>query len=225
MMRKSGSKSGSVYLSRRINRHGFLKNRHSYFTNPLICPRIGVIMPIACPEKAAFGTVWNADNSQNGLQPVGIRKNHCFSWKFGIRPERRTLTYRKVEVLDHVPIRISLGGHSELEETEPESGSDSSSMGLHRHGFTENRHGYFTNPSICPRIGGMISAACPEKAAFGTVWNADNSQNGLQYVQYAGRKGTGDLDQLPFRTEGEYRGLEHRMDWKNDENIKTDRVN
>jgi hypothetical protein len=58
----------------------------------------------------------------------------------------------------------------------------------------------------------MMPIACPEKAAFGTVWTADNSQNGLQY---AGRKGTGDLDQLPFRIEripwaGTQDGLDER---------------
>jgi hypothetical protein len=28
-------------------------------------------MPIACPEIAAFSTVWREDNSQNGLQFAG----------------------------------------------------------------------------------------------------------------------------------------------------------
>ena len=96
MMRKSGPESCSDWHSRRSDRHGFLENRHSYFTNPSICPRIGRIKLAACPEKAAFGTVWREDISQNGLQPVVIRKNHGFSWKFGIRPDRRTPTYKKL---------------------------------------------------------------------------------------------------------------------------------
>ena len=73
MMRESGPESGSVCLSRRPDRHGFPKNRHSYFTNPSICPRIGRIKPAVCPEKSAFGTVWRDDNSQNGLQYAGGR--------------------------------------------------------------------------------------------------------------------------------------------------------
>jgi hypothetical protein len=181
MTGESGHFTGSDWHSGMTNRHGFLENRHSYFTIPSICPRISGMMPIACPEKAAFGTVWRQDNSQNRLQPV-------MTGNTGI--------------LDHVPIRISLGGHSEPKETEPESGSDSPSMALHRHGFSENRHGYFTNPSICPRISGMMPIACPEKAAFGTVMGTDNFENGLQYVQYAGRKGTGDLDQFSRRRAG-----------------------
>ena len=98
MMRKSGPESGSVCLARRSDRHGFLKNRHSYFTNPPICPRIGRIKFAACPEKAAFGTVWREDNSQNGLQPVVIRKNSCFSSKSGVRHYRRPIPLRKTTV-------------------------------------------------------------------------------------------------------------------------------
>jgi hypothetical protein len=149
------------------------------------------MMPIACPEKAAFGTVWKEDNSQNGLQPV---------------------VTKKVGFFDHIPIRISLGGHSEPKETEPKSGSDSPSRGLHRHGFLKNRHSYFTNPLICSRIAGMIPLTCPEKAAFGTVWTEDNSQNGLQY---AGRKDTGDWGQIPIRMEKVCRGPGFRAGRKN----------
>ena len=177
MMRKSGPESGSVCLSRRSDRHGFSKNRHGYFTNPSVCPRIGRIKPATCPEKAAFGTVWRADNSQNGLQPVVIRKNPCFSSKFGIRhyrrpiplrknpcfssefgirPDRRTLTYKKVGVLDRSPIRICPGGHGEPKESGHFTGSVCLSRRPDRHGFSKNRHGYFTNPLICSRIAGMI---------------------------------------------------------------------
>ena len=73
MMGESGHFTGSVCLSRRSDRHGSPKNRHSYFTNPSICPLISGMMPRACPEKAAFGTVWREDNSQNGLQYAGGR--------------------------------------------------------------------------------------------------------------------------------------------------------
>jgi hypothetical protein len=98
MTGESGHFTGSDWHSRATKRHGFLKNRHGFFTNPLICSRISGMMPIACPEKEAFGTVWAADISQNGLQPVMTRK---------------------MGVLDHIPIRISLEGHHEPEETEP----------------------------------------------------------------------------------------------------------
>jgi len=180
MTGESGHFTGSVCLSRRSDRHGFLKNRHGYFTNPLICPRIGRIKLAVCPEKAAFGTVWREDISQNGLQPIMTNK---------------------VDILDHIPIRIFLGGHSEPKETEPKSGSDSPSRGLHRHGFPKNRHGYFTNPSICPRIGRMKPATCPEKAVFGTVWTEDNSQNGLQYAG-TGRTGVLDRTRILSSTRG-----------------------
>ena len=117
MTGESGHFTGSDWHSQMTNRHGFPKNRHSYCTNPLICSRITGMIPLTCPEKAAFGTVWREDNSQNGLQPVVIRKNSCFSsksgvrhyrrpiplrknhgfsWKFGIRPDRRTPTYKKL---------------------------------------------------------------------------------------------------------------------------------
>jgi len=235
MMRESGPESGSVCLSRRSDRHGFPKNRHSYFTNPSICPRIGRIKLAACPEKAAFGTVWTEDNTQNGLQPVVIRKNSCFSsksgvrhyrqpiplrknygfsWKFGIRPDRRTLSYKKVGFLDRSPIRICPEGHGEPRESGYFTGSVCLSRRSDRHGFLKNRHGYFTNPSICPRIGRIKLAACPEKAAFSTVWTEDNSQNGLQY---AGRKDTGDWGQIPIRMEREFRGPGYRAGRKNDE--------
>jgi hypothetical protein len=70
------------------------------------------------------------------------------------------------------------------------------------------------NPSICPRIGRIKPATCPEKAAFGTVWTEENSQNGLQY---AGRKDTGDWGQIPIRMERECRGPGYRAGRKNDE--------
>jgi hypothetical protein len=201
MTGESGHCTGSYCPFRRTNRHGFPENRHGYFANPSICPLFGGIMPIACPEKAAFGTVMGADNSQNGLQYVMTRNTG---------------------ILDHVPIRISPGGHYERDETGPESGSDWLSRRVNRHGFLENRHGYFTNPSICPRIDCMMPTACPEKAAFSTVWREDNSQNGLQYAE---RMGTGDWGQFPLRMEREYRGPGYRAGRKNNEQDNNPREN
>jgi len=152
MMRKSGPESGSVCLSRRTDRHGFPKNRHGYFTNPSVCPRIDGMMPATCPEKAAFGTVRRADNLRDGVQYAGTEETG---------------------VLDRSPIRICPEGHGEPKESGPESGSVCLSRRSDRHGFLKNRHGYFTNPSICPRIDRIKPAACPEKAAFGTVWTGD----------------------------------------------------
>ena len=203
MTGESGHCTGSVCPFRRTNRHGFPENRHGYFANLSICSLFGGIMPITCPEKAAFGTVWREDNSQNGLQPVMTRNTG---------------------ILDHIPIRISPGGPREPEETGIESGSICLFRTTNRHGFPENRHGYFTNPSIYPRIGGMILLPWPEKAAFSTVTGADNLQNGLQYAQSARRRETGDMDQIPYGMR-DYRGPEHRTDWTNDEYIKADRRN
>ncbi len=70
MTGESGHFAGSDWHSRTTNRHGFSENRHGYFTNPSICPLFSGMMPIACPEKAAFSTVRRADNSRNGLQPA-----------------------------------------------------------------------------------------------------------------------------------------------------------
>jgi len=174
-MRGSGHFTGSVWLSCRTNRHG-------YFTNPSDCPRIVGMIPVGCPEKAAFSTVWMAGIFRDLLEYAGTRKNACFSWKFGICHERQTLTYGKRRILDHTLIRRCPEGHGEPKETEPESGSVCLSQRPDRHGFPDNRHGYFTNPSICFRIGGMMPSPCPEKAAFGTVWRADNFRHLLEYA-------------------------------------------
>jgi hypothetical protein len=83
-----------------------------------------------------------------------------------------------------------------------------------RHGFSEIRHGYFTNPSICPLISGMMPIACPEKAAFGTVWTGDSSENGLQYAwvrspsgwrESAGGRDTGQDGRTMNRTTTQWR--------------------
>jgi|GEM_PF-2407583 len=207
MTGESGHFTGSDWHFRTTNRHGFPENRHGYFKNPSICPRFDGIMPIACPEKAAFGTVTGADNSENGLQYVqyaGTGKT-----KFS----NRTLIWR------------CPWGHCELRKNKPIMGSVYPSRRGNRHGFLENRHGYFANPLICSRIAGMIPLTCPEKAAFSTVTGADNSQNGLQYVQCAGMKGMGDLDHVPLLMEIEYRGPGYRAGRTNDEHMKTDREN
>jgi len=87
MTGESGHFTGSDWHSRTTNRHSFLKNRHSYCTNPLICSRITGMIPLTCPEKAAFGTVRTEDNCQNGLQYAG-RKDTGDGGQIPIRMER-----------------------------------------------------------------------------------------------------------------------------------------
>ena len=91
--------------------------------------------------------------------------------------------------------------------TRPVTGPDWLSLRTNRHGFPENRHGYFENPSICPRIGGIVPRACPEKAAFGTVWTRDNFRDGLLSV---GMRETGITGLIPYHRSG-VRGKDEPM--------------
>jgi hypothetical protein len=56
-------------------------------------------------------------------------------------------------------------------------GSDCLPWGPDRHGFPKNRHGYFSNPSVCPRIGGLEPAACHKKALFSAVLTDDHGHD------------------------------------------------
>jgi hypothetical protein len=169
MTGKSGPFTGSDCLPMGPDRHGSLKNRHGYFTNPLIWPRIGRKEPTGCPKKALFSAVIAADNPRVGMQYARTRKNHSIFWKFGIRECQRILTYRETGILDLIRIPGCSGGRSEPGKTKPESGSDCLPMGQDRHGFLKNRHGYFTNPSFWARIDGMESVMRSKKALFSTV--------------------------------------------------------
>jgi hypothetical protein len=136
------------------------------------------MVPVTCPEKAAFGTVWKADNFPDVVKYAGTERTG---------------------ILDHPPIQGCPESHDELREKKPVTGSDWLSLRINRHGFPENRHGYFTNPSICPRIGGIVPRACPEKAAFSTVWKADNFRDGLLSV---GMRETGITGLIPHHRSG-----------------------
>jgi hypothetical protein len=193
MTGESGHFTGSDWHSQMTNRHGFPKNRHSYFKNPSICPLISGMMPMACPEKAAFGTVWREDNSENGLQSAGTGRTG---------------------VLDRTRILSSTRGHGELREKKPFTGSVYHPGRPNRHGFWKNRHCYFSNPSVCARIGGLLPVLCPKKAVFSTVWTADNSENGLQVVAGVG---AGKPGSPPYRQEEDRNHPGHRTGWTNDE--------
>jgi hypothetical protein len=152
MTGESGHFTGSDWLSRRTNRHGFPKNRHGYFANTSVCPRIGGTGPAACPKKAAFSEVIAADNLRDGVKYDELKET-VFS--------------------DRTRIRKYPNGHQERRENKPKSGSDWHSRRTNRHGFFKNRHGYFTNPSVRARIGGMEPVTSPKKALFSAVTAGD----------------------------------------------------
>jgi hypothetical protein len=156
MTGESGPFTGSDWPSRGLYRHGFLKNRHSYFTNPSFWPRIGEMKPIVLPEKAAFGAVMAANNRRDGLEYAGTEK----TW-----------------ILDHARIPGCSGGGSEPGKTGLVPGSDCLPLKPDRHGFRKNRHGYFTNPEVLPRIGRTEPAAGPEKALCSAVTAGDPDIN------------------------------------------------
>jgi hypothetical protein len=197
MTGNSGPFTGSDCLFQGLYRHGYFKNRHGYFPNPSVCPRIGKMMPISCPEKTAFGTVWAGGNPENGLRDAGTGRTG---------------------VLDRTRIRSSLSSHGGLREKKPSTGSVYLPGRPDRHGFSKNRHGYFSNPSVCARIGGLMPLACPKKAAFGTVWAGDNSENGLQVVAGVGAGKPGSPPgSPPYRREEDRTHPGHRTGWTNDE--------
>lgn len=99
-----------------------------------------------------------------------------------------------------------------MSEDKPILGSDCPLRAPDRPLFRENRPLSFSNRRIWPRFNRLMPIACPEKTPFSTFWAEDNFQNGLQY---AGRKDTGDLDQIPIRMEREYRGPGYRAGRKN----------
>jgi hypothetical protein len=76
--------------------------------------------------------------------------------------------------LGYPPIPECSGGGLEPGNTKPKLGSDCSPRKPDRHGFFQNRHSYFSNPSVYPRIGGLEPAACRKKAVFGTVRAGDH---------------------------------------------------
>jgi hypothetical protein len=151
------------------------------------------MMPISCPEKTAFGTVWAGGNPENGLLDAGTGRTG---------------------ILDRTRILSSTRGQGGLREKKPSTGSVYLPGRLDRHGFSKNRHSYFSNPSVCARIGGLLPIVCPKKAVFGTVWTVDNSENGLQVVAGVGVRKPGSP---PYRREEDRTHPGYRTGWTNDE--------